>query len=74
MRTVIDIDTELLETAQARLGSPTVKETVRAALQAVVDRGREWAGAVEAFEFWRTEGSPDLPDPEIRQHVWRPQD
>ncbi|MGW4406993.1 type II toxin-antitoxin system VapB family antitoxin [Nonomuraea sp. NPDC004702] len=74
MRTVIDVDKELLETAQARLGSPTMKETVRAALQAVVDRGQERAGAFEAFEFWRTEGSPDLLDREIIRHVWRPQD
>ncbi|GAA3243569.1 type II toxin-antitoxin system VapB family antitoxin [Nonomuraea helvata] len=71
MRTVIDIDKDLLERAQRKLGAPTMKETVRAALQAVVDRDAERASAIEAFEFWRTEGSPDLLDPEIMKHAWR---
>lgn len=74
MRTVIDIDKELLETAQKRLRTATMKETVHAALQAVVDRDAERASAIEAFEFWRTEGSPDLLDPEIMKHAWRRQD
>ncbi|TMR98090.1 type II toxin-antitoxin system VapB family antitoxin [Nonomuraea basaltis] len=74
MRTVIDIDKELLETAQKKLGAPTMKETVHAALQAVVDRDAERASAIEAFEFWRTEGSPDLLDPEIMKHAWQQQD
>ncbi|MGW2220479.1 hypothetical protein ACWCSD_36315 [Nonomuraea sp. NPDC001684] len=39
-----------------------------------VDREQERAGAIEAFEFWRTEGSPDLLDQEITRHVWQPQD
>ncbi|NUP02725.1 MAG: type II toxin-antitoxin system VapB family antitoxin [Nonomuraea sp.] len=72
MRTVIDIDKGLLEAAQVKLGSSTTKETVHAALQAVVDRDE--AGAIEAFEFWRTEGSPDLLNPEIMKHAWRRQD
>ncbi|MEO3873528.1 type II toxin-antitoxin system VapB family antitoxin [Nonomuraea sp. B12E4] len=74
MRTVIDIDKELLETAQRKLGAATMKETVHTALQAVVDRDAERASAIEAFEFWRTEGSPDLLDPEIMKHAWRLQD
>ncbi|NUW30356.1 type II toxin-antitoxin system VapB family antitoxin [Nonomuraea sp. SMC257] len=65
MRTVIDIDKELLEAAQRRLGVTTMKETVHTALRAVLERDEERAGAIEAFEFWRTEGSPDLLDPEI---------
>jgi Arc/MetJ family transcription regulator len=74
MRTVIDIDKELLEAAQRRLGTLTMKETVHAALQAAVDRDAERTSAIEAFEFWRTEGSPDLLDPEIMKHAWRRQD
>ncbi|MEU8107659.1 type II toxin-antitoxin system VapB family antitoxin [Nonomuraea muscovyensis] len=65
MRTVIDIDKELLEAVQQRLGVSTMKETVHMALRAVLDRDEERAGAIEAFEFWRTEGSPDLLDPEV---------
>ncbi|MFC4111768.1 type II toxin-antitoxin system VapB family antitoxin [Nonomuraea zeae] len=74
MRTVIDIDKELLEAAQRKLGTLTVEETVRSALQSTVDRDEEKASAIEAFEFWRTEGSPDLLDPEAVQHAWRRQD
>jgi Arc/MetJ family transcription regulator len=74
MRTVIDIDKELLDGAQERLGTPTMRETVHAALRAVVDRDAERAGASRAFEFWRMEGSPDLLDPEITKHAWLRQD
>ncbi|MGW0802011.1 type II toxin-antitoxin system VapB family antitoxin [Nonomuraea sp. NPDC002799] len=74
MRTVIDIDKELLLAAQRKLGAATLKETVHAALQAVLDRDEEKASAIEAFEFWRTEGSPDLLDPEVMKHAWRRQD
>ncbi|MDF5751338.1 type II toxin-antitoxin system VapB family antitoxin [Spongiactinospora sp. TRM90649] len=38
MRTVIDVDKELLETAQRELGTRTMKETVEAALRLVADR------------------------------------
>ncbi|TDD06436.1 type II toxin-antitoxin system VapB family antitoxin [Nonomuraea deserti] len=74
MRTVIDIDKELLEEAQQKLGTPTMKETVHIALRVVIDRDAERASAIEAFEFWRTEGSPDLLDPEIMKNAWRRQD
>ncbi|WP_043623739.1 type II toxin-antitoxin system VapB family antitoxin [Nonomuraea candida] len=74
MRTVIDIDKELLEAAQQRLGTPTMRETVHAALRAVIGRDAERAGAIRAFAFWRTEGSPDLLDPEITKHAWQRRD
>jgi Arc/MetJ family transcription regulator len=74
MRTVIDIDQELLEAARLKLGTPTTRETVHAALRAVVDRDAERAGAIRAFAFWRTEGSLDLLDPEITKHAWQRQD
>ncbi|MGP3914750.1 type II toxin-antitoxin system VapB family antitoxin [Nonomuraea sp. 10N515B] len=74
MRTVIDIDKELLEAAQKKLGTATMMETVHSALRAVVERDTERASAIHAFEFWRTEGSPDLLDPEVMKHAWRRQD
>ncbi|MBF8187651.1 type II toxin-antitoxin system VapB family antitoxin [Nonomuraea sp. K274] len=70
MRLVVDIDKGLLEAAQQRLGAPTIEETVRAALQAVVDRDEERASAIEAFEFWRTRDNTDLLDPEITKDAW----
>lgn len=70
MRTVIDIDKELLDAAQEKLGTPTMRETVHAALLGVVDKDVERACAIRAYEFWRTEGSPDLLDPEIMKHAW----
>ncbi|GAA4528121.1 MULTISPECIES: type II toxin-antitoxin system VapB family antitoxin [Nonomuraea] len=74
MRTVIDIDKELVQAVQDRLGTSSMKETVHSALQAVLDRDEETADAIEAFEFWRTEGSPDLLDPEVMKHAWRRQE
>ncbi|MER7362065.1 type II toxin-antitoxin system VapB family antitoxin [Nonomuraea wenchangensis] len=74
MRTVIDIDKELLEAAQRELGTATMTETVHAALRAIVDRGAAKAGAIEAFEFWRTRNSEDLLNPEIMKHAWCHQD
>ncbi|MGR6923970.1 type II toxin-antitoxin system VapB family antitoxin [[Actinomadura] parvosata] len=74
MRTVIDIDKELLEAAQQTLGTPTMRETVHAALRAVAGQDADRAGATRAFAFWRTEGSPDLLDPEITKPAWRRQD
>ncbi|MEV0146655.1 MULTISPECIES: type II toxin-antitoxin system VapB family antitoxin [unclassified Nonomuraea] len=68
---MIDIDKELLEAAQRRLGATTMKETVHTALRSVLEQDEERASAIEAFEFWRTEGSPDLLDPEIMKGASR---
>ncbi|WP_199565506.1 type II toxin-antitoxin system VapB family antitoxin [Spongiactinospora rosea] len=38
VRTVIDVDKELLESAQRQLGTRTMKETVEAALRLVAER------------------------------------
>ncbi len=70
MRTVIDIDKELLQAVQDRLGTGNMRETVHTALRSVLDRDKERESAIEAFEFWRTEGSPDLLDPEVMKHAW----
>ncbi|GGO74225.1 type II toxin-antitoxin system VapB family antitoxin [Nonomuraea cavernae] len=66
MRTVIDIDTELLEAAQAELGTKNMKETVRAALAEVAGRAKRR----EAFEYWTTRDNTELLDPEILKHAW----
>ncbi|MGI5269066.1 type II toxin-antitoxin system VapB family antitoxin [Nonomuraea sp. CA-218870] len=74
MRTVIDIDKELVQAVQEKLGTGSMKETVHSALRSVLERDEERAEALEAFEFWRTEGSPDLLDPEVMKHAWRRQE
>ncbi|MER6003068.1 type II toxin-antitoxin system VapB family antitoxin [Nonomuraea angiospora] len=66
MRTVIDIDKELLEVAQHELGTSTMKETVNAALAEIAERAKRR----EAFEYWRTRDYSDLLDPEIMKHAW----
>ncbi|MER6577996.1 type II toxin-antitoxin system VapB family antitoxin [Nonomuraea sp. NPDC001023] len=66
MRTVIDIDTGLLELAQHELGTSTLKETVNAALSEVAARGKRR----EAFEYWRTRDNTHLLDPWIMKHAW----
>ncbi|MBB5777162.1 type II toxin-antitoxin system VapB family antitoxin [Nonomuraea angiospora] len=66
MRTVIDIDKELLEVAQHELGTSTMKETVNAALEEIAERAKRR----EAFEYWRTRDNSDLLDPEIMKHAW----
>ena len=74
MRTVIDIDKELLQAVQDRLGTGNMRETVHTALRSVLARDEERASAIESFEFWRTEGSPDLLDPEVMKQAWRLQE
>ena len=54
MRTVIDIDKELLEVAQRELGTGSMKETVNAALQVVADdpRMRAYPTLVAELRSW----------------------
>ncbi|MGI5284081.1 type II toxin-antitoxin system VapB family antitoxin [Nonomuraea polychroma] len=66
MRTVIDINKELLEAAQQELGTSTMKETVNAALEEIAERAKRR----EAFEYWRTRDNTDLLDQEIMKHAW----
>lgn len=66
MRTVIDVDKDLLEVAQHELGTSTMKDTVNAALGEIADRAKRR----EAFEYWRTRDNTDLLDPEIMNHAW----
>ncbi|MEU6793430.1 type II toxin-antitoxin system VapB family antitoxin [Nonomuraea wenchangensis] len=74
MRTVIDIDKELLEAARRKLGTATMTETVHAALRAVVDQDAKQASAIKAFAYWRMRDNSDLLDPEIMKHAWCHQD
>ncbi|SDH86885.1 type II toxin-antitoxin system VapB family antitoxin [Nonomuraea jiangxiensis] len=66
MRTVIDIDKDLLELAQHELGTSTMKETVNAALKEIAERAKRR----EAFEYWRTRDNTDLLDSDIQRHAW----
>ncbi|YCK42441.1 type II toxin-antitoxin system VapB family antitoxin [Actinomadura sp. ATCC 39365] len=66
MRTVIDVDTGLLQLAQRELGTSTVKETVNAALSEVAERAKRR----EAYKYWRTRDNTHLLDPWIMKHAW----
>lgn len=50
-RTVIDIDDEALEAAARWLGTKTKKDTVNAALRAVIDRERRLAALARMREM-----------------------
>lgn len=58
-RTVIDIDDEALEAAARWLGTKTKKDTVNAALNAVIDRERRTA-ALEQLQQMADEGMVDF--------------
>ncbi len=67
MKTVIDLDEELLAAAKLLLGTTTKKDTVNAALaQVVAIQGRR--GVVEHLAAG---GLPDLADPEVMAAAWR---
>jgi len=58
-RTVIDIDDDALEAAARWLGTKTKKDTVNAALHAVIDRERRVA-ALERLRQMADEGAFDF--------------
>lgn len=67
MRTVIDIDDDLLAAARPLLRTKTKKDTVNAALAEVVAiRGR-----CAAIEHLASGGLPDLEDAEVMAAAWR---
>lgn len=66
MRTVVDIDKDLLQLAQQELGTSTMKETVHAALTEVAERAKRR----EAFEYWTSRDNTDLLDPEIMKEAF----
>jgi Arc/MetJ family transcription regulator len=66
-KTLIDIDDDLLTRSQQILGTTTKKDTVNAALRAVVRRraAEEFVGLARSGVF------DDLLDPEIAERAWR---
>lgn len=58
MKTVIDLDTELVEAAAAVLGTKTKKDTIHAALSAAVDAARRQARAAPVAAGERRDARP----------------
>lgn len=67
MRTVIDLDDELLASAMPLLGTTTKRDTVNAALAEVVAVRRRRA----AVQRLVAGGLPDLQDGEVMAAAWR---
>jgi Arc/MetJ family transcription regulator len=69
VKTVIDLDNDLLGAAAEVLGTRTKKDTIHAALaQAVeVERRRRERRRLLIDSF----GSPDLGDPQVMAEAWR---
>jgi Arc/MetJ family transcription regulator len=68
VRTIIDVDDELLEAAQAELGTTTKKDTVNAALRYVAERKARSRAILDDPLFL---GGSDLTDPEIMRGARR---
>lgn len=68
MKTMVDIDDDLLAAAAAELGTTTKKDTVNAALAYVTDRASRAQKQINsAFDFW----GEDITDPEIMKQARR---
>jgi len=68
MRTIIDVDDNLLDAAQAELGTATKKDTVNEALRYVAERSAR-ARALLDDPFLL--GGSDLPDAEVMRGARR---
>jgi Arc/MetJ family transcription regulator len=68
MRTIIDVDDELLAAAQAELGTATKKDTVNEALRYVAARRMRARAVMDDPHFL---GGSDLTDPEIMRDARR---
>lgn len=68
MRTIIDIDDELLEAAQAELGTTTKKDTVNEALRFVAERRARARAVLDDPLFL---GGSDLGDAEVMRGARR---
>jgi len=62
MKTMIDLDDEMLARAARELGTRTKRDTVNAALAYVAERAERVADILAAEHRF---GSPDLADPEV---------
>lgn len=69
MKTVIDLDTELVEAAAAVLGTKTKKDTIHAALAAAIEADRQRRERRRLL--LESAGSPDLGDAEVMSRAWR---
>ena len=67
VKTLIDIDNDLLAAAAKELGTKTKKDTVNAALAEVMALARRR----QHVEFLRSGGLPDLGDPDVMAGGWR---
>jgi Arc/MetJ family transcription regulator len=68
VRTIIDVDDDLLEAAQSELGTATKKDTVNEALRYVAER-RVRSRAILDDPFFL--GGSDLTDPEVMKSARR---
>jgi Arc/MetJ family transcription regulator len=62
VRTIIDVDDELLDAAQSELGTSTKKDTVNEALRYVAERQARSRAVLDDPFFL---GGSDLADPEV---------
>lgn len=69
MKTVIDLDTQLVERAAKVLGTKTKKDTIHAALAAAIDA--ELRRQERRRRLLNTVGSADLADDAIMSAAWR---
>jgi Arc/MetJ family transcription regulator len=69
LKTVIDLDTQLVERAAKVLGTKTKKDTIHAALAAAIDAERRQQERRQ--RLLNTLGSPDLGNEEIMSGAWR---
>jgi Arc/MetJ family transcription regulator len=68
VRTIIDVDDELLDAAQAELGTATKKDTVNEALRYVAERKARSRALLDDPLFL---GGSDLTDPEVMRGARR---
>lgn len=69
MKTVIDLDTGLVEAAADVLGTKTKKDTIHAALAEAVEAARRRRERRQLL--LDSLGSPDLADPGVMSDAWR---
>jgi Arc/MetJ family transcription regulator len=69
MKTVIDLDTELVEAAASVLGTTTKKDTIHASLAATLEADRRRRERERLLV--ESLGTPDLSDPAVMAEAWR---
>jgi hypothetical protein len=72
MKTLVDIEEDLLAAAAAELGTTTKKDTVNEALRFVAGRRQRVQERIEGVDLPRTFGvGSDITDPEVMQQARR---